>query len=705
ANTTYYYFLFPYNWNYFNTLTVNYLTAATISNCSATTLAPPAPSFSSLSAASGYYGSTLSVYGTNMGNVTSITIGGVSMTNYTVVSSTQIDITINNASANGAVVLNHLGGSVTGSNYTVNGYITTAALTYTTASCWLGGAVPPAGAVVNIAHAITVPSIALASAPSTIRIMNGGAMTTTSASTGYQTAALTINAGGTLTLGPNAVWNINAGGLTNNGTINLGNTFGGTIKITGGSFVNNNTFNQGTGKIDFTGTCTLTTANTSLYNLDVNGALTLPTGVVVNNVLNMNSGASIVANGLTYGSNAYVSYNASMSPGLEWPINVSTGTSIPNAVTIAASSTLTLNGTGTHQLKGNLVLNGTLVLSGSNDIAVSGDISGTGTLTAGTRKLSFNGTTQNLNAALSFYNLDVLCANLYVGANTTVTNKLNITAADTLTNKLGFTFTTQSPSLNPSIVSGTFINQGAMSVSSGSLSIANGGTFIHNSISAIATNLGNMTLSNGSTWVYRGNSALIPAMSISGRTFYNLRFESTSGTWTDNSGFSGGSNCTINGDLFIGTGVTLLNSTYTGIWNIAGNMQVDGVMPSNQLSASLTGTTKTLTGSGTVRFKTLTVPGSYTLATSFSASTSTTVTGTLMAETYVVSGAAFTLSAGGTLGIGHNQGITSSGNQGSIQTTTRSFSTAANYTYNGTASQVAGSGLPATVANLTVQNT
>jgi hypothetical protein len=385
---------------------------------------------------------------------------------------------------------------------------------------------------------------------------------------------------------------------------------------------------------------------------------------------------------------------------------VNSGTSIPNAVTIAAAATLTLNGTGTHQVIGNLVLNGTLVLSGSNDIAVSGDISGTGTLTAGTRKLSFNGTTQNLNAALSFYDLDVLCSNLYIGAGTTVNNKLRVTAADTLTTKLGFTLSIQSSALNPSVINGTFINQGTISVgTTGGLTVANGATFIHNTTTAISTNLSRTILAAGSTFVYRGNSALIPAMSVSNRTYHNLRFESTSGSWVDNIGFTGTNNCTINGDLFIGAGVTLLNASYTGIWNIAGNVQVDGVMPSNQLSASLTGANKTLTGSGTVRFKTITIPGSYTLATSFTASTSATVTGTLMAETYVVSGAAFTLSAGGTLGIGHNQGITSSGNQGNIQTTTRSFSTAANYIYNGTASQPSGSGLPATVSNLTINNT
>ena len=65
----------------------------------------------------------------------------------------------------------------------------------------------------------------------------------------------------------------------------------------------------------------------------------------------------------------------------------------------------------------------------------------------------------------------------------------------------------------------------------------------------------------------------------------------------------------------------------------------------------------------------------------------------------------FILNAGATLTTAHQDGISSSGSTGSIQVSgTRSFSTAANYVYNGTSAQVTGSGLPATVNNLTVSN-
>lgn len=77
----------------------------------------------------------------------------------------------------------------------------------------------------------------------------------------------------------------------------------------------------------------------------------------------------------------------------------------------------------------------------------------------------------------------------------------------------------------------------------------------------------------------------------------------------------------------------------------------------------------------------------------------------LQTGTFVVSGSgAFNLQSGGTLGIGSTQGITNSGATGSVRTTTRSFSTGANYIYNGTGGTNTGNGLPTTVNNLTISN-
>src|SRR5205823_10442439 len=81
--------------------------------------------------------------------------------------------------------------------------------------------------------------------------------------------------------------------------------------------------------------------------------------------------------------------------------------------------------------------------------------------------------------------------------------------------------------------------------------------------------------------------------------------------------------------------------------------------------------------------------------------------GTLNCGTLNVTGSgAFTLSSGATLGIGSAAGITSSGATGNIQVTgTRTFSTGASYTYNGTSAQNTGTGLPASCDTFTDSNT
>ncbi len=68
----------------------------------------------------------------------------------------------------------------------------------------------------------------------------------------------------------------------------------------------------------------------------------------------------------------------------------------------------------------------------------------------------------------------------------------------------------------------------------------------------------------------------------------------------------------------------------------------------------------------------------------------------------------FTLSSGGTLGIGHADGISTTNGVGNVRVNgTKSYSVGANYIYNGTSAQVTGNGLPTTAitGNLTILNT
>lgn len=79
--------------------------------------------------------------------------------------------------------------------------------------------------------------------------------------------------------------------------------------------------------------------------------------------------------------------------------------------------------------------------------------------------------------------------------------------------------------------------------------------------------------------------------------------------------------------------------------------------------------------------------------------------GKMICASYIVSGSgSFALESGGTISIGSNSGITSSGATGNIQTTTRTFSTGGNYIYLSTGATNTGNGLPTTVNNLTISN-
>ena len=173
----------------------------------------------------------------------------------------------------------------------------------------------------------------------------------------------------------------------------------------------------------------------------------------------------------------------------------------------------------------------------------------------------------------------------------------------------------------------------------------------------------------------------------------------------------------IGGDFVLQSGTFDLGSdSGANQWILRGNYLQNGGTVQNSGSAGGTvtfaGANKTFTrNSGTL------VGGNYNFIVTNNASLTmnsgitvagVTVfnTGTLNCGTNVVSGTgSFVLNSGGALGIGSTGGIALSGATGNVQTTTRSFNTGGIYIYNGSVSQAAGSGLPATVSALIVTNT
>ncbi len=156
---------------------------------------------------------------------------------------------------------------------------------------------------------------------------------------------------------------------------------------------------------------------------------------------------------------------------------------------------------------------------------------------------------------------------------------------------------------------------------------------------------------------------------------------------------------TVGGDFSITGGTIIMSSAGgTGTLNVAGNFTHTG------------GTiTETSTGIGDIVFN-----GTSTLSYTSGGTVANQINFTVNNGASLYLGTSllgngstgtFTLTNGGTLGIGDAGGITASDAIGNIRVTgTRTYNTGANYIYNGTETQSTGNGLPATVNNLTFNN-
>ncbi|MDQ1639525.1 MAG: hypothetical protein QOF62_2864 [Pyrinomonadaceae bacterium] len=165
-------------------------------------------------------------------------------------------------------------------------------------------------------------------------------------------------------------------------------------------------------------------------------------------------------------------------------------------------------------------------------------------------------------------------------------------------------------------------------------------------------------------------------------------------------------------------------SKTSGNWNDFNTWQVDsgsgfvdavaGQTPTSAIGAVTIRSGHVVTITSNVTIDETTVNSGGTLASNVNTTlndgsgTDLTIDGTMnVVGAAVLNGAgSFALNSGGTLGIGGASGITSGiAASGSVQNTGgRTFDTAANYTYNGSSAQVTGSGLPATVNNLKINN-
>ncbi|MBI2757319.1 MAG: hypothetical protein HYX49_01420, partial [Chloroflexi bacterium] len=171
-----------------------------------------------------------------------------------------------------------------------------------------------------------------------------------------------------------------------------------------------------------------------------------------------------------------------------------------------------------------------------------------------------------------------------------------------------------------------------------------------------------------------------------------------------------GNSITVSGNVTNAGTIAVVNQTgnNTHVLSIGGNFANNGAFTAfssnDSLNVVLNGTAaQTIGGTTTPTFNNLTISNTAAAVTATSnfnmIGTMTVNNGaTFNAGTFVVfdsgNNSQFTLSSGATLGIGSTAGISGGCGSGNIQTNNCTYDPGANYVYNGTANQNAGSGLP-----------
>ncbi len=129
---------------------------------------------------------------------------------------------------------------------------------------------------------------------------------------------------------------------------------------------------------------------------------------------------------------------------------------------------------------------------------------------------------------------------------------------------------------NDLTINGTWLNQGGTwaVVGGARWAVNDGGTFVHNTSSGISSPFSKAILSRLSNFVYRGGASVTPASAFAGRSYGNLSFDTSGGTWTCSA--SGTSALTINGNLSIGPGVKWNTGGFAGMIAVDGSTAVAG---------------------------------------------------------------------------------------------------------------------------------
>ncbi|MGC4021641.1 MAG: hypothetical protein QM734_06715 [Cyclobacteriaceae bacterium] len=443
-----------------------------------------------------------------------------------------------------------------------------------------------------------------------------------------------------------------------------------------------------------------------------NAVPTAGSDVIINGPVSLNVNTPSL-NSLTVNSGVTFTTTTTFTVNVTGAIAVN-GTYANGSTGVISFSTLNFNANSTyiHNLNGGTIPTATSWASNSTcQISITGNTLPTSGLAQNFGNFTWNSPSQTGNVTLTTVPTAILGDFSVVSTNASALRLTNTATSRTLTiggnyNQTGGSFTVLTNSGNGTLSVGGNFNlsggtfTGVSGTGTGSIGITGSVFITGGAFNGVGTGSGPCTITVGGSMNLSAGSVVLKG-SGNGTAALNITGDfDQSGTAT----FTQRSNATSTSIVAITGAFNLSGGTYTastvnaiGTINLSGNFSVTG------------GTLTTTSGSGSVNFngpgtQTFTSGGTISNAINFTVPSGVTLQ-MASSGTVVSGGGSFTLSSGATLGVTSPSGITISG-AGNIQVTgTRTYTSGANYIYNGGASQSAGDGLGQnTPATITVNN-
>lgn len=485
------------------------------------------------------------------------------------------------------------------------------------------------------------------------------------------------------------------------------------------------------------GARSLTVTGNAIIN---GGELRIKTGTssAQNAILNVGGdltlGASGTISNVTTSGSSYINFNGSTAQTFTRTGTLSSGVGIGinNASGVTVSSSITFGDTyGPIFLTlGSITCSGTLTVGATTTITrVAGTFAATPTFAGAVNVTYANTSPITSSKELPSSNVTALStaggsALVTLNSNTAVTSTFTVGGGNfTIPSGVSLTISAATSTVSSGktlTVDGT-LNSASITSTGGTINVNNGGV-----VNVTGASLPICTWNTGSTCVIvaTGGSS---SLTNGSQNFYNLTWSSSNQSSTLNIGTT----TIINGKFLItttnGNLLRLNNNTSAYSLTVGGDFEIQN------------GTLEFVGSSGTSGIKELLIAGNFiqsggtitknvsgtgTCNIVFNKSGTQTFTkssgtisnainfivnsgSTLDLGTNIIDGSSgtFTLNSGAGIITANTAGITTTGATGSVQVTgTRTYNTGANYTYNAIAAQITGTGLPATVNNLTINN-